>query len=199
MRRWRGTSGVTLIEVMVVVAVIALIAAIALPVLSAVRERGDRLTCQTHLRQIWLACKIYADDHRGFWPRAQPDWEWQVYPEYASKAELFDCPACERRFQPDARPHPIHGAFSLNAVAKWSTWPHERRFRDPAGTILALDGLTGWTHVREPIPNAHHLVEEEGVEARHGQGLNVLFLDGHSEWRSLESLTDNHLWTATGG
>jgi len=54
----------TLIELLVVVAIIAVLVALLLPALSAARDQGRTLQCQTLLRNIGAAMVAYANDHR---------------------------------------------------------------------------------------------------------------------------------------
>ncbi len=83
-RHGSGTRAFTLIELLVTVAIIALLAAILLPSLSAAREAGRGSTCTTNLRQSFLACRMYADQHKGFGPAigepylTPPNWALQV-------------------------------------------------------------------------------------------------------------------------
>ena len=70
----------TLIELLVVIAIIALLISILLPSLSRAKELARRLKCQTYLKGIGSACKIYANDNRERWPvppfdRSLPDRE----------------------------------------------------------------------------------------------------------------------------
>ena len=55
----------TLIELLGVIAIIALLLAIFIPVVQAVRERGQRAVCLSNLRQLTLAWVTYADEHDG--------------------------------------------------------------------------------------------------------------------------------------
>ena len=58
----------TLIELLVVIAIIAILAAMLLPALSAARERARAASCISNLKNIGLACTMYADDNKGYNP-----------------------------------------------------------------------------------------------------------------------------------
>lgn len=70
----------TLIELLVVIAVIAALVGLLLPTLAGAREAGRGAVCLSNLRQAFLACRVYADEHRGVGPAigvpygAIPNW-----------------------------------------------------------------------------------------------------------------------------
>jgi len=64
----RRTQGFTLIELLVVIAIIAILAAILFPVFAQARAKARQTTCLSNLKQIALACIMYASDNDDHLP-----------------------------------------------------------------------------------------------------------------------------------
>lgn len=102
----------TLIELLIVVAILALLLAVLLPALGQARAAGQAAICLSNLRQAFLACRTYADEHRGYGPAIGepygelPNWGLVVqrfaHEDGTTPAELFRvksvlvCPAAQR-------------------------------------------------------------------------------------------------------
>jgi prepilin-type N-terminal cleavage/methylation domain-containing protein len=59
----RTRRGFTLIELLVVIAIIAILAAILFPVFARAREKSRQASCLSNLKQLGLACLMYAQDY----------------------------------------------------------------------------------------------------------------------------------------
>ena len=65
MRRTRRTAGFTLIELLVVIAIIAILLGLIFPVFTRAREKAREGACQSNLKQIGVALRMYINDHDG--------------------------------------------------------------------------------------------------------------------------------------
>jgi prepilin-type N-terminal cleavage/methylation domain-containing protein/prepilin-type processing-associated H-X9-DG protein len=64
----RSRRGFTLVELLVVIGIIALLISILMPSLARARQSASLVSCQSNFRQIYTACSMYANDHKGKLP-----------------------------------------------------------------------------------------------------------------------------------
>jgi prepilin-type N-terminal cleavage/methylation domain-containing protein/prepilin-type processing-associated H-X9-DG protein len=61
-------AGFTLIELLVAIAIVALLAALLIPQTQRIREYGWRSGCLSHMRQVGIALRLYANENEGQLP-----------------------------------------------------------------------------------------------------------------------------------
>ncbi len=199
-------KGFTLIELLVVIAIIAILAAILFPVFSRAREKARTSACQSNLKQIGLALKMYLSDWDevnipmwGAWPGwggGNPPW-WFIIQPYIRNCQILVCPS-GRSAGPvtdyNKSPYnlcfdPQRGVYGLNSKLHW--WHrgiNDPGVEDPPGTIEACDNNDAGVWV----PNECHFGGGSFVPGtwwakqvweRHNEGFNCLYYDGHVKWR----------------
>jgi prepilin-type N-terminal cleavage/methylation domain-containing protein/prepilin-type processing-associated H-X9-DG protein len=201
----------TLIELLVVIAIIAILAALLLPALAKAKEKANRITCLSNIRQLQLCWQLYADDQAGTLPMNHADAlmsssnSWVVgnakfdttssniqagvlFP-YNTSVAIYHCPSDRST---------ITGTTNLRfrscSMSAWIygddpavTWPVTKLSQllhpGPARTFILIDENEG------SIDNGSFLIMGPGQRAwvnwpgtRHDLGATLSFADGHVEW-----------------
>jgi prepilin-type N-terminal cleavage/methylation domain-containing protein/prepilin-type processing-associated H-X9-DG protein len=200
----------TLIELLVVIAVIAVLMAILMPALNRAREQGKRASCLSNLKQLALSWNLYADDFEGrlvnantgtaaptinkekgcwvYWSDPSTATEEQrrndirtglLYP-YCPNVSLYKCPTGVRgEVVTYSIPDTMNGYYYIpGAQAQIKTL--RTQIRNLTEQIIFLDegrlSSSSWTIWYD---------QErwwDQITARHGDGTNFSFADGHSEY-----------------
>lgn len=173
--------GFTLIELLVVLVVIGLLMAILLPVLSRARAHGRQSACLAQLHSLGQALAMYADDHDGRLPNANPtgtvldpaatDAVLVAYAQHYVKAPMaFHCPSDEGQPAPERIDN---GGERMPNSARLSYDYYSIYWFVEMGPRIDL------------IRDAPLVWDYNGGGPAHGHngGGNVAFADGHAAWQ----------------
>jgi len=206
-RGWRASGGFTLIELLVVIAIIAILMAILMPALNRVREQGKRAACLNNIKQMAIAWNVYADDNDNklvngntatgsankdgtcwvYWPGRNATEQQQIsgitrgllYP-YCPNIRLYKCPTGVRGEVvtyaitdamngydaiPGAAGHVVKNRMQIHNPSLRAVFLDEGRL-SPASWTVWYDQERWW----------------DQITARHGDGTNFSFADGHCEY-----------------
>jgi prepilin-type N-terminal cleavage/methylation domain-containing protein/prepilin-type processing-associated H-X9-DG protein len=222
----------TLIELLVVIAIIAILMAILMPTLSRAREQGKRGACLNNVKQLVVSWNLYADDFDGrmvnantgtsaptvhgekgcwvYWTDSVTSTEEQklqgvrdgLLYRYCPNAKLYKCPTGIRgEVETYSIPDALNGYYYIPG-AKEQIKTLRTQIHNPSEQIVFLDegrlSPSSWT--------VHYDQERwwDQITARHGDGTNFSFADGHSEywkWKDPRTLdvakADYSIWQNT--
>jgi len=139
--KYKHAKAFTLIELLVVIAIIAILAALLLPALSAAKAKARRIGCMNNLRQLDLACKMYAGDSNG---RLVSSWP-LGFDTYVVNPYSW-CPGWVSYTKPDGfdyGPDPEFNCTNVYALQQGAIWSYVKSagvYRCPADD-RNLDGV----------------------------------------------------------
>lgn len=165
--------GFTLIELLVVIAIIAILAAILFPVFAQAREKARQASCQSNLKQIGIALKMYVQDYDERWPNSQNGpaccsngqtgssglnfgfngWVSNVLMPYTKNQQIYRCPSIQNSGFND----PWNGGTATTNGPNTTSYAYnyvsiqgvrEAQFDDVAGAIIMADSSTAWWDCR---------------------------------------------------
>lgn len=195
-------SAFTLIELLVVIAIIAILAAILFPVFARARENARRSSCLSNTKQLGLSVLQYAQDYDEKLPPslALPSlqaWFHMVQP-YLKSNQLLYCPS-------DTGAN-TNNPPTLNNISYGYNYFYlnvDRINYDEGGVSLAAIGTVAETVMLGdgglPSAGSYAIAWDTAnyqPRARHLEGANICFVDGHSKWYKIPGVLtqSNALW-----
>jgi len=199
-------GGFTLIEMLVVVAIIMILAAIIYPVYETVNKRAETVHCASNMGHLAHAVLLYAEDYDGVLVPAYvtggqngavaTSWDVLLMPYHHSEA-LYLCvsdQAASFAASTTCYKHSYGLNFDLTMVGGYgSSAMLLSEVQSPSATILLFEVRGSLRALGASYP-AHRLTR---VDARHNDGCNFSFLDGHVKWcRPATTCADaaNNMW-----
>ncbi len=148
-------KGFTLIELLVVIAIIAILAAILFPVFARARENARKATCQSNLKQLGTATRMYIQDYDEtvvialMENAATPG---RVYGNRRYLPELID-PYCknENIWICPSDPSPWNGGGGGGAVQPWLKMSYGFNLQPGASTPPTSSAVFGMAGRKETL------------------------------------------------
>ncbi len=197
------TSAFTLIEMLVVIAIIALLASIVIPSISGALKRAKTTKGLSNLRQLGNGFTLYASERYGKLPYQQSSstntWHLDVAPylegftgrHFYDLAQVgsrppgvFACPMSDSLIRPGN-----YSDYGMNQLVN----DHGDRQNDPQRSVDQLPG-SSMILLADSVNCTRYLgpyLTNGGLDPRHrGDGVNVLYVDGHVKTERLAELWD---------
>jgi hypothetical protein len=157
-----ATTGIVVSVIMILVGMLATPAAILFPVFSRAREAARQSSCQSNVRQLGMAVRMYLGDWQDTYPPAA---QWsdalKSYTEKMSLGELvYRCPSVPAQ----------QCGYGFNAAL--GVQP-EGVVQSPAETVSLFESDNGW--------NASGGREAMITRPRHLRGFTTGYADGHTQ------------------
>jgi prepilin-type N-terminal cleavage/methylation domain-containing protein/prepilin-type processing-associated H-X9-DG protein len=200
--------GFTLIELLVVIAIIAILAAILFPVFAKAREKARQTSCLANAKQITLGVLMYVQDYDEFlcsYGRGpgyyMPD---ETVEPYIKNTQIWLCPSRTSFLHSTCGNHPPETVRGVRTNRPLSY--AYNNFTESYGEVNGIAGAQYLGASERPLAEvkypAETIVIGDGVcerfwgvpfvnnfnnpavttYAKHNEGSNFGFIDGHAKW-----------------
>ena len=201
-------TGFTLIELLVVIAIIAILAAMLLPALQQARERAKAISCVNNFNTSGKCLNAYATDHADFMPVYAASYlaNWGIMKNYwpglvngnirysgrydtggKSYVSVTMCPSAVPTAKSwnwvNSNMLITHGynVYFIDYYSGPKANPRLRKrttWRYPSGLLNMGDSITPVISY-SVFYDETYTADQKMMEARHSNGCNILFGDGH--------------------
>lgn len=195
----------TLIELLVVIAIIAILAAILFPVFGRARENARRSSCQSNLKQIGLGMFQYTQDYDekylGQSTFFSPDNSNTAYhfahilQPYLKSKQIFVCPSAAGSpenptsfLYTDLKDHSWTTTSTLYGNYVGSYGMNNMLEKRALSEVSEITKTPMFFDAGHPASSGPAAIDPKIYNsARHFDGLNICYADGHAKWAKLSS------------
>ena len=188
-------NGFTLLELLTVFIIIGILGAMLLVALTKMRTHSQAMACSNNLRQIGVAVQLYLDENDYRFPGCESDdpnecWYTRLMP-YVDNPDVYECPAYKYHHD-DIYDASSRNYFSYGYNKEGLNEPAEgykigvdiNYVISPTKCILVADGSEG-----AGAETSRYFIDKNNLPtSRHNGGTNILFVDSHVTWQSVNSI-----------